>query len=59
MGNERVSKQNGVEALCGDCNTLKEIGRHIGRYYYCYCYYYYYYYYLLLLFNVIYVKFNL
>jgi len=28
MGNERVSKQNGVEALCGDCNTLEEIGRH-------------------------------
>jgi len=27
MGNERVSKQNGVEALCGDCNTLEEIGR--------------------------------
>ena len=24
MGNERVSKQNGVVALCGDCNTLKE-----------------------------------
>ena len=29
MGNERVSKKNGVEALCGDCNTLEleEIGR--------------------------------
>ena len=27
MGNEGVSKQNGVEALCGDCNTLEEIGR--------------------------------
>jgi len=22
MGNERVSKQNGVETLYGDCNTL-------------------------------------
>jgi len=27
MGNEIVSKQNGVEALCGDCNTLEETGR--------------------------------
>ena len=25
MGNERVSKQNGVEALCSDCNTLEKI----------------------------------
>ena len=25
MGNERVSKQNGVEELYGDCNTLEEI----------------------------------
>jgi len=27
MGNERVSKQNGVEAFYGDWNTLEEIGR--------------------------------
>jgi len=27
MSNEWVSKQNGVEALCGNCNTLGEIGR--------------------------------
>ena len=25
MGNERDSKQNGVEALYSDCNTLEEI----------------------------------
>jgi len=27
MSNEWISKQNGVEALYGDCNTLEEIGR--------------------------------